>query len=100
MNDPILGSSASHDRFDHIEAMLTSYPQVSDEEIDRLKRWFTKEATAFDVASLASKPACEVGYRRFRADHVDRFTAKDWVVFVLAITVLSCAIAAGLVLAA
>lgn len=89
MKDPIAGSVAPPDRFDHVEAILTSYPDVTDGETELLKRWFGKEASAFDVASLASKEACQAGYRQFRADHIDRFSVRDWIVLVAAIAVVA-----------
>lgn len=72
MNDP-QGVAPDHSaRFDKIEQLLNSYPEVSDEQLGELKRWFKKEASAFEVASLASKhPA---GYTKFRTDHVDKFS--------------------------
>ena len=35
-------------------------------------RWFKKDASAFEVASLASKQP--VSYAKFRADHIDKFS--------------------------
>lgn len=77
----------------HVEALLTAYPDVTPEEHALLINWFKREASALDVALVASNPAAQRGYRKFRAEHVDRFTAKDMVralVFV--------AVVAGLVL--
>ncbi len=59
-------------RFDEIEQLLNSYPDVSDKQLGELKRWFKKEASAFEVASLASKQPA--GYAKFRADHIDKFS--------------------------
>lgn len=67
------------DRFDAVEAMLARYPDLTAPEIDDLKRWFRKEASAFDVASMAGKEAIATGYRAFRDDHIDRFTPRDLV---------------------
>ena len=65
------------DRFDYVDTLLQRYPEVSTEELGELQHWFRKEASAFEVASLASKDATNPGYRRFRSEHVDRFTARD-----------------------
>lgn len=92
MYDPTLGSDASLDRFDQVEAILTSYPNVSEAEIELLKRWFRKEASAFEVASIASKDCCQEGYSQFRADHLDRFTTADWVV----VAVIACPVFAAI----
>ncbi len=55
MTIPTDGGPAVHDRFDRIEALLHRYPAIAETERAELKRWFTKEATAFEVASLSSK---------------------------------------------
>lgn len=66
------------DRFDAVETLLARYPDVSEAEVASLKTWFRKEASAFDVASIASKDWVAPGYQRFREDHIDRFTPKDF----------------------
>ena len=73
------------DRFDYAEDLITRYPNITDAEVKDLKRWFKKEASAFDVASLASKESIHSRYTAFRAEHVDRFTAKDYAVAALVI---------------
>ena len=93
MNDKMMGSDASHDRFDQVEAILASYPDVTEAEIKLLKHWFRKEASAFEVASMASKDSCQKGYLQFRADHVDRFTAGDWIVVAV---VIACPVFAAI----
>ena len=68
-------------RFDSIETLLNRYPNVSDEEVVQLKRWFGKQASAFEIASMASKnPA---GYGQFRSDHIDKFTIVEMVLIAL-----------------
>jgi dsRNA-specific ribonuclease len=69
-------------RMAHIEALLASYPDVTEGELATLKNWFNREASALDVATLASKDELRSGYTRFRADYIDKFTAKD-IVFAL-----------------
>lgn len=63
----------------HVEALLSAYPDVTPEEHGLIVNWFRRDATALDVALVASNPAAERGYRAFRAEHVDRFTPKDMV---------------------
>lgn len=65
------------DRRAQIERTLADYPNLSGERLDDLIAWFDKEATALDVATIASNPAIVEPYRRFRADHVDPMTGKD-----------------------
>lgn len=67
-----LAASAADARRAHVEALLSAYPDVTPEERELLVNWFRKDATALDVALVASNPAAERGYRRFRAQHVDR----------------------------
>ena len=62
-------------RFDDIEQLLNSYPDISEEQLGELKHWFKKEASAFEVASIASKHP--VGYAKFRAEHIDKFSALE-----------------------
>ena len=68
-------------RFDSIENLLNRYPDVSAEEVVQLKRWFGKQASAFEVASMASKNP--TGYAQFRADHIDKFSILEMVLIAL-----------------
>ena len=73
-------------RFDSIEILLNRYPDVSDEEVVQLKRWFGKQASAFEIASMASKnPA---GYGQFRSDHIDKFSILEIILIALFVGVL------------
>jgi hypothetical protein len=74
------GTAAIADRFDHAEALLARYPGLTEEELLDLTHWFRKEASAFDVASLASKESVAEPYRLFRAEHVDRFRVKEAII--------------------
>lgn len=71
------GTARGADRFDEIEAILKIYPNVTDSQLADLTRWFKKEASAFEAASLASKEVTKAGYTQFRADHIDKFTSRD-----------------------
>lgn len=55
-----------------VEQMLARYPGISDSEIADLLHWFRKEASAMDVAMLASNEDLAASYPQFRADHLDR----------------------------
>lgn len=61
----------------HVEALLAAYPDVTPEERQLMVNWFRSEASALDVALVASNPAAERGYRLFRSENVDKFTVKD-----------------------
>jgi len=60
-----------------IEAALADYPHLNEESLAAVIRWYRKDASAFDVAMLASNEAIAEPYRRFRADHIDPMTGKD-----------------------
>ena len=64
-------------RFDYAEHLLSRHPAITEDEVEDLKRWFNKEASAFEVASLASKERIHAGYTAFRADHIDGIKARD-----------------------
>lgn len=72
-------ASAVDARRAHVEALLSAYPDVNVEERQLLVNWFRSEASALDVALVASNPAAERGYRRFRSEHVDRFSVRDMI---------------------
>lgn len=83
------------DRFDTVEALLIRYPEISAAELEFLTRWFRKEASSFEVASLASKEAAAPGYARFRQEHIDRFSGADMIKavgFALAVIAIVAAI--------
>ena len=83
MTRPTDGGTAVPDRFDQIEALLLRYPEITETELADLKRWFTKEASAFEVASLSSKDELRQQYRAFRAEHIDRLGAVELAAIVL-----------------
>lgn len=85
------GSQGS-DRFDHVEQLLSRYPAITAEEVEDLKRWFNKEASALDVASLASIESIHASYAAFRAEHIDGFKARDYIIVVAALLLAGAAI--------
>lgn len=62
----------------HVEALLADYPALSEQEIALVKHWFDRQASALDVAQLATVPEIASQYRAFKAEHVDRLRAGDW----------------------
>lgn len=77
MTDTIAAGALRAERLAAIEATLARYPHLDETEVLDLKHWFRREASAFEVASLASKDAITEQYRAFRAKYVDNFDAGD-----------------------
>lgn len=75
--------SNSHDdgdravRRSRIESALAQYPEIDRKSLDEVLHWFRKEASALDVAILATNQEIADPYRRFRADHIDPLTRGD-----------------------
>lgn len=72
-----------------IAALLARYPEIDDTELQHLRRWFLKTASAQDVGLIASETAIRAQYRAFRAQHVDRLNARDFGVAALWIGALT-----------
>lgn len=69
--------AAGAERRAYIEAMLADYPHLSAERLDELLNWYRTEATALDVAMVASNEGIAAPYARFRADHIDPLKGRD-----------------------
>ncbi|MBT0670709.1 hypothetical protein HT136_20280 [Novosphingobium profundi] len=78
MNPKNAGVVADDERA-HVAELLVRYPQLSDEELEAIHRWFRRVATPLDLGTLASDPRVAAHYRAYRADHHDRFAARDFV---------------------
>lgn len=87
------GNAPIEDRFDHVEALLSRYPHLTGCEVKELREWFLNEASAFEVASLASKETLSEAYSQFRAEHIDRFGVRDAAILVGGLAFLIAAIA-------
>ena len=74
----VIDDAARAQRRAKMEAALADYPDLSEERLASLLGWFRKEATALDVAMVASNPVIAEPYRLFRAEHIDPITGKDW----------------------
>lgn len=70
------GASGAEDRA-QIAALLTRYPELPADDLNRIHRWFHKGATALDLGLLASDPGVCEQYRAYRADHYDRIKPAD-----------------------
>lgn len=60
-----------------IERIIAAYPTVGPADLEFLLNWYRKEASAYDVAMLATNRDIHDGYTRFRSDHIDRLTSGD-----------------------
>ena len=60
-----------------VAAKLALYPNLPGSEIDDLRNWFHKEATALEAAMLASDDQLREPYQQFRKDHLDRLSTRD-----------------------
>jgi hypothetical protein len=78
----------------HAEAILARYPELGREELADLLHWYRREASAMDVALLASNEAIRERYRAFRRDHVERFSLKEKLVGALLVAGAAGAIGA------
>ena len=71
-----LGRGEHQDRA-RVERLLAHYPALSERELAEVTHWFEREASALDVALVASNEEIREGYRRFRAEQVDPLTLAD-----------------------
>lgn len=60
-----------------VEITLSEYPNLSADRIVDLMYWFKREATALEVATIASNPAIQKNYRQFRDTHLERLSARE-----------------------
>lgn len=72
-----------------IEAALAQYPHLQQDRLDDVLHWFRKEASALDVALVASNPSLTEPYARFRAEHIDKFGPRDLLRAALFVTIVA-----------
>ena len=87
------GPDEASERRVRIERLLAQYPALSERELAETIGWFEREASALDVALIASNERVSRGYSRFRAEHIDRFDLKDAVRAIVFVLVFGAAIA-------
>jgi len=92
----VTSAPAGAKRRAQIEAAISQYPDVSSEQLDMLLNWFRHEASSYDVAMVASKDEIRQAYSQFKADHIDRFSAKDILVCLGLASVLIIVVSIGL----
>jgi hypothetical protein len=73
----------SRERRAHAERLLARYPRLAPGELDELLEWYRREASAMDVALIASDDRIRGRYRAFREDHIDGFSVKEKLASVL-----------------
>jgi hypothetical protein len=93
MSQTLDGAIGAEHSLARIEAMLARYPLTSADETAEMRHWFANEASALDMGLIASNEALTPQYRRFRAEQLDRFGARD-IALISAVAVL---LGAGLV---
>ena len=71
------GAADGAARRSNIEAILADYPNIRTDQLEDLLLWFRREASSMDVAMVASNESIREGYSQFRAEHLDRFKARD-----------------------
>jgi hypothetical protein len=59
------------------EALLARYPRLDSHELQALLHWYRREASAMDVALVASSEHVGERYRQFHHDHLRRFSWKE-----------------------
>jgi hypothetical protein len=79
-------------------ALLSRYPDLSEQELGELEHWFRKDASALDVGLLASDPGIATQFRAYRNRHHDRFTLRDILLAVAFLAIATAAVGAMLVM--
>lgn len=79
MNNTTTGATSAERRA-HIETVLAHYPDVSQDELQVLIRWFKHEASALDAGVVSSNPDIQRQYAQFRDEHLDKLKARDFAV--------------------
>ena len=75
--DPHGGYDRRETQHPRIEALLSAYPRLSADEMEELLRWFQDQASAFDVATVASSPSVAGQYRAFHDAHIEPLTRRE-----------------------
>jgi len=64
-----LGETSPERRL-RMECLMVRYPDLEPSELAELTRWYRREASAMDVALLASSDVAGAGFARFARDHI------------------------------
>lgn len=98
MTNTVTGADPALARRLQVEGLLRQYPKISTEEIEGLRRYFRKEASALDIGNIASNEAAQRGYQQFRADHVDKIGLRDIGIALGLLALVAAAIAVVIIL--
>lgn len=62
-----------------VEEALSNYPDLPSEKVQDLVKWFKREASAIEVATVAANLAENDvdSYRQFRRAHIDKLTPLE-----------------------
>lgn len=71
-----------------VQQALSQYPDLPSDKIQDLVRWFKKEATAMEVAVVASQLDKQDSYRDFRRTHIDKLSPIEMIGATLVIMLL------------
>lgn len=71
----------------YVETLIADYPNISDDEVEILLKWFRKEASALDVGLIASEASLQKGYNLFKKDHIDNPVNKIRVILITLATI-------------
>ena len=77
MENTVSGALDGAEKRTYAETLIGAYPDISNEELELIVRWYRKEASALDIGLLAQNERIREGYERFRADHIDKFKPRD-----------------------
>ena len=77
-----------------IERIIAQYPAISEQQLHRLFDYFRREASAGEVARIATNPRIRPQYRQLCADHrIDRLTRMDRLFGVIAAALAAAGVA-------
>jgi hypothetical protein len=76
---------------DEAAALLSRYPELSNDDLAALDHWCKRVASSLDLGLLASDPDLAPQYVAYRKAHLDRFSTRD-----IGLAALFVAITAGI----
>jgi len=70
----------SPERRSRMECLVVRYPELEESELAELLRWYRRDASAMDVALLASSEEAGEAFARFARDHIAPFNWRDKII--------------------